>query len=89
MSTLTMIGGQVLIAAAPREEKTEGGIILSSDVKKTASEPGIVMAHGPDVKEPIVKGVTVYLDWSKAMAVRVGGNDAVIVHQEFIKAVIS
>jgi|TARA_B110000285_G_scaffold221349_1_gene274198 co-chaperonin GroES (HSP10) len=89
MSTLTMIGGQVLIAAAPKEQTTEGGIILSADVKKTASEPGVVLAHGPDVTEPIIKGVTVYLDWSKAMAVRVAGNDAVIIHQEFIKAVIA
>ena len=32
-----MIGDNVLVAAAPKEAKSEGGIILSSEVKATAS----------------------------------------------------
>ena len=38
--SIRMLGDQVLIAAAPKETKTEGGIILSSEVKATASESG-------------------------------------------------
>tara|TARA_Y100000389_G_C17395468_1_gene482255 strand:+ start:1081 stop:1332 length:252 start_codon:yes stop_codon:yes gene_type:complete len=82
-----MLGEQVLVAAAPKETKTEGGIILSSEVKATASEPGVVIATGPDAKE-VVQGDTVYLSWDKSMPVRIGGQDAVIVAAEHIKAVL-
>jgi|TARA_R110000737_G_scaffold68280_2_gene96328 co-chaperonin GroES (HSP10) len=86
---IQMIGEQVLVAAAPKEERTEGGIILSADVKTTASEPGIVMATGPKVDEAITKGCTIYLDWSKGLPVRMSGQNAIIIHAENIKAVIS
>ena len=82
-----MLGEQVLVAAAPKETKTEGGIILSSEVKATASEPGVVIAIGPNVLD-IVQGDTVYLSWDKSMPVRIGGQDAVMVAAEHIKAVI-
>lgn len=83
-----MIGEQVLIAAAPKETTTEGGIILSSDVKKTASEPGVVLAIGPEVTT-VAPQDTVYLQWSESMPVRIKGQDAVIISAEHIKAVIS
>ena len=86
---IEMIGEQVLVAAAPKEERTEGGIILSADVKTTASEPGIVMARGPTVNSAIQKGCTIYLDWSKGLPVRMNGQNAIIIHAENIKAVIS
>ena len=35
-----------------------------------------------------MKGQRVFLDWSKAMAVNVDGNAAVIIDAEHIKAVI-
>ena len=83
-----MIGEQVLVAAAPKENKTEGGIILSSEVKATASEPGVVIAKGPEVTW-LEQGDTVYLQWDKSMPVRINGQDAVIVHSDYIRAVIS
>jgi len=42
--SIQMIGEQVLVAAAPKETTTSGGIILSSEVKATASEPGIILS---------------------------------------------
>lgn len=86
--SIRMLGDQVLIAAAPKETKTEGGIILSSEVKATASEPGVVMAIGPEVTSVVPKDV-VYLSWDKSMPVRISGQDAVIVSAEHLKAVIS
>ena len=83
-----MLKDQVLVAAAPKETKTEGGIILSSDVKKTASEPGVVLAIGPEVTT-VAPQDTVYLQWSESMPVRIKGQDAVIISAEHIKAVIS
>ena len=86
---IEMIGEQVLVAAAPKEERTEGGIILSADVKTTASEPGVVIARGPTVNPAIQKGCTIYLDWSKGLPVRMAGQNAIMIHAENIKAVVS
>jgi co-chaperonin GroES (HSP10) len=83
-----MLGVQVLVAAAPKEETTEGGIILSKDVKTTASEPGVVIAVGPEVTSVLPKDV-VYLQWNESMPVRVKGQEAVIVEEKHIKAVLS
>tara|TARA_A200000159_G_scaffold149011_1_gene157189 strand:- start:1055 stop:1306 length:252 start_codon:yes stop_codon:yes gene_type:complete len=83
-----MLGVQVLVAAAPKEETTEGGIILSKDVKATASEPGVVIAVGPEVTSVLPKDV-VYLQWNESMPVRVKGQEAVIVEEKHIKAVVS
>jgi co-chaperonin GroES (HSP10) len=86
--SIKMIGEQVLVAAAPKEQTTAGGIILASEVKQTASEPGVILAVGGDVTH-LNKGDTVYLSWDKSMPVRIQGQDAVIVAAEHIKAVIS
>mgnify|MGYP000001367758 FL=1 len=86
--SIKMIGDNVLVAAAPKEAKSEGGIILSSEVKATASEPGVVIAKGPEVTW-LEQGDTVYLQWDKSMPVRIKGQDAVIVHSDYIRAVIS
>jgi len=86
--SIRMLGDQVLVAAAPKETKTEGGIILSPETKKTASEPGVVMAIGPEVTNVLPKDV-VYLSWDKSMPVRISGQDAVIVSAEHLKAVIT
>lgn len=87
--SIKMLGDQVLIIAAPKEEKTAGGIILSADVKKKASEPGVVLAVGPDADKALAQGNAVYLDWNKALPVSIEGKDACIVSSEFIKAIIS
>jgi co-chaperonin GroES (HSP10) len=86
--SIKMIGEQILVAAAPKEQTTAGGIILSADVKTTASEPGVVLAVGPDVKEPIVQGATIYLEWTKSLPVRINGQDAVMISSEYVKAVM-
>tara|TARA_Y100000389_G_scaffold179621_1_gene193848 strand:+ start:764 stop:1027 length:264 start_codon:yes stop_codon:yes gene_type:complete len=86
--SIKMIGDNVLIAATPKETTTEGGIILSSEVKATASEPGVVIAVGPETTW-LTQGDTVYLQWDKSMPVRIKGQDAVIVNSEFIRAVIT
>jgi co-chaperonin GroES (HSP10) len=86
--SIQMIGEQVLVAAAPKEETTAGGIILSADVKQTASEPGIILSVGPEATH-LNKGDTVYLSWDKSMPVRIGGQDAAIIAAEHIKAVLS
>lgn len=83
-----MLGDQVLVAAAPKEKTTAGGIILSADVKQTASEPGLVLSIGPEVTT-LVPQDTVYLQWNEAMPVRIQGQDAVIISAEHIKAVIT
>ena len=86
--SIKMLGEQVLVAAAPKEKTTSGGIILSAEVKQTASEPGVVMAIGPEVTSVLPKDV-IYLSWDKSMPVRIQGQDAVIVAAEHIKAIIS
>ena len=35
---IQMLGDQVLVEAAPKEERKAGSIILSADVKQTSSE---------------------------------------------------
>jgi|TARA_R110000868_G_scaffold387199_1_gene655719 co-chaperonin GroES (HSP10) len=87
--SIQMLGDQVLVAAAPKEEKKVGSIILSADVKQTSSEPGIVLAVGPDCDKALEKGVTVFMDWNKSLPVSIGGQAAVIISNEHIKAVIS
>ena len=57
-----MLGDQVLIAAVKKEEKTAGGIILSADVKKNASEPGVVLSVGSAANGKLKTGVKVFLD---------------------------
>jgi|TARA_B110000977_G_scaffold82594_1_gene110391 co-chaperonin GroES (HSP10) len=86
---IQMLGDQVLVEAAPKEERKAGSIILSADVKQTSSEPGVVVAAGPDADQALVKGATVYMDWNKSLPVNIGGNAAVIISNEHIKAVIS
>ena len=84
-----MLGDQVLIAAVKKEEKTAGGIILSADVKKTASEPGVVLSVGSGANGKLKTGVKVFLDWNEALPVEIEGQQAVIISSEHIKAILS
>jgi len=83
-----MLGDQVLIAAVKKENKTAGGIILSSEVKKTASEPGVVLAVGSAANSKLKTGVKVFLDWNEALPVEIEGQQAVIISSEHIKAIL-
>jgi chaperonin GroES len=91
--SIEMLGDQVLIAAVKKEEKTAGGIILSADVKKTASEPGVVLSVGSGAiaatNGKLKTGVKVFLDWNEALPVEIEGQQAVIISSEHIKAILS
>jgi len=87
--SIEMLGDQVLIAAVKKEEKTAGGIILSAEVKKTASEPGVVLSVGSAANGKLKTGVLVFLDWNEALPVEIEGQQAVIISSEHIKAILS
>lgn len=85
---MRLLKNNVLIAEVQKEEKTAGGIILSSDVAMDkGSSPGLVIQYGPGC-DKVTKGDRVFLDWSKSMPINYEGNAAVIVSEEFIKAII-
>jgi co-chaperonin GroES (HSP10) len=87
--SIEMLGDQVLIAAVKKEEKTAGGIILSAEVKKTASEPGVVLSVGSAANGKLKTGVKVFLDWNEALPVEIEGQKAAIISSEHIKAILS
>jgi co-chaperonin GroES (HSP10) len=88
--SIEMLGDQVLIAAVKKEEKTAGGIILSADVKKNASEPGVVLSVGPATSAAhLTTGDKVFLDWNESLPVEIEGQQAVIISSEHIKAILS
>jgi len=97
---IQVLGNNVLIAEVEKEEETAGGIILSADVQMDkASKPGLVIAVGdyiqadnldPDNVSPKIEpGQRVFLKWHESMPVNVDGSAAVIIHKDFIKAIIS
>ena len=71
---IQMLGDQVLVAAAPKEERQRLVIILSADVKATASEPGVVMATGPRADQALAERCNCLLDWNKSLPVRIEGK---------------
>lgn len=83
---MRMLKNNVLVTQAEREEKTESGIFLG-EVKESGVKPAVILATGPAVVDVNV-GDTVYLHWGKGMAVKIEGNDAAIISEEFIEAVI-
>jgi len=87
--SIEMLGDQVLIAAVKKEEKTAGGIILSADVKKNASEPGVVLSVGSAANGKLKAGDKVFLDWNESLPVEIEGQQAVIISSEHIKAILS
>jgi co-chaperonin GroES (HSP10) len=87
--SIEMLGDQVLIAAVKKEEKTAGGIILSADVKKNASEPGVVLSVGSEANGKLKTGDKVFLDWNESLPVEIEGQQAVIISSEHIKAILS
>jgi|TARA_B110000977_G_scaffold200978_1_gene293453 co-chaperonin GroES (HSP10) len=73
----------VLVVAAGEESKTTaGGIILQTKVE-TGSEPGFVLAVGPD-EYTIKPKDKVALDWGKGMPITVKGEKAILVCADFI-----
>jgi co-chaperonin GroES (HSP10) len=84
---MKMLQDNVLLAEVAKEETTSGGIIISGAQMSKGSQPGLVLAVGPDVLD-IEQGDRVFLDWSKSLPVDHDMKQAVIVSSEHIKAVI-
>ena len=84
---MKMLGNNVLITEVQEENQSSGGIILTESIDN-ASKPGLVLAVSSKALGSVMTGQRVFLDWSKAMAVNVDGNAAVIIDAEHIKAVI-
>jgi co-chaperonin GroES (HSP10) len=79
------LSNYVLVAELPLENKTDGGIILTTKIDKTTN-PGVALAIGPEVKYVKVKD-SVALDWSKGLPVSVKGEQAILISEEFIRGV--
>lgn len=70
-----------------KENKSEGGIILTSEVQdQSQSKAGLVIAIGPDVVS-CTKGDQVYLRWSDGIKIKVDKLEAAIVPEDAIKAI--
>lgn len=76
----------VLVVELKQENKTESGLILSSSVKQEGSNPGVVMAAGDKV-EYVKVGDQVALEWSKGLPVVLKGEKAILISEEFIRAI--
>ena len=84
---MRLLKNYCLVAEIEKEQKTEGGIILSSDALLDKShQPGLLVAKGPNANPDLTVGDRVYLQWSEAMPITHEGNAGVIVSDEFIKA---
>ena len=84
---MKMLQDNVLLAEVAKEETTSGGIILSGAQVSKASQPGLVLAVGPDAVG-IEQGDRVFLEWSKSMPIDHDMKAAVIVSAQYIKAVL-
>ena len=70
-----------------KENKSEGGIILTSEVQdQSQSKAGLVIAIGPEVVN-CNKGDQVYLRWSDGIKIKVDKLEAAIVPEDAIKAI--
>ncbi len=70
-----------------KENKSEGGIILTSEVQdQSQSKAGLVIAIGPEVVNGN-KGDQVYLRWSDGIKIKVDKLEAAIVPEDAIKAI--
>lgn len=86
---MKLLRNNVLVTEIEKEETTVGGIILSSGTElDKGQQPGLVLAVGGDASPHIETGKRIFLDWSQSMPVTVDGKAAVIISDEFIKAVI-
>ena len=89
MSKINVRKDYVLIAEAVKEEKTSGGIILSSGAQvDKASKPCVVLAYGPNCSTDISVGDRVYLEWPKSMPITHDDKAAVLIEDKYVKAFI-
>ena len=76
----------VLVAEVKREEKTAGGLILTSSIDKTV-QPGKVIACGPDCKE-IKVGDTILPLWQGGFPVTYEGKEMMIISEDSVIAIV-
>ena len=83
---MKVLHNNVLVTSAEVEQKSQGGIILSSDIS-TGNKPAIVIAFGDSVT-CLKQENKVYLDWSKSMPVEIDGLKCAVVDIEHIKLIV-
>ena len=76
----------VLVAQAANEEKTTSGIFLAGTTE-TGVKPAIILEVGPAVVDVQV-GDKVYLHWGKGMAVSYRGEQAALISEDHIEAIL-
>lgn len=88
---MKVLGNNILVTEAGREEQSSGGIILQNDLA-TGNKPAIVLATSGSIsvaEAGLVPKQKVYLDWTKAFAVELEGVKCAVVDVEFVKLIIS
>jgi len=76
----------ILVKEVAKENKTESGLILSTDVE-TGSKPGMVVAVGPKA-DPKLLNNQVFLQWGKGMAVTDEGKQAILISAEHVMGIV-
>ena len=88
---MKVLGNNILVTEAAKEEQTSGGIILQNDIA-TGNKPAIVLATSGSIavaEAGLVPKQKVYLDWTKAFAVELEGVKCAVVDVEFVKLIVS
>jgi co-chaperonin GroES (HSP10) len=83
---MVLLGNNVLLAEAPKDKLTAGGIILTGGNSK-ASKPALILEIGDSVPIHVKPSRKAYIDWSEALPVEYKGIPAAIVPATAIKAV--
>lgn len=88
---MKVLGNNILVTEAAKEEQTSGGIILQNDIA-TGNKPAVVLATSGSIsvaEAGLVPKQKVYLDWTKAFAVELEGVKCAVVDVEFVKLIVS
>lgn len=83
---MVLLGNNVLLAEAPKDQLSAGGIIITGNISK-ASKPALILQVGDSVPIHVRANKKAYIDWSEALAVEYKGIPAAIVPATAIKAV--
>jgi co-chaperonin GroES (HSP10) len=87
---MRVLGNNILVAEAKKEETTTGGIILQNDIA-TGNKPAVVIATSGS-EDVAMAGLLpeqkVYLDWTKAFAVELDGLKCAVVDVEHVKLIV-
>lgn len=78
------LGTKLFFKEREKSKVTSGGLILSVGDETTT---GLVTAVGPDV-ELVKVGDVIYLNWAKAVKVRLDGEDQYVLEEDELVAVL-